>query len=380
MAPKSNNGADRSTITDSSYDDDLPYGAITAMLTSHSFSDLQHPVQDDNRSEQVDPATASAVPTKPQPVASISASPAAGMNTGHTFWAQAHSDANLAGLDLPSAPQFPVLPKSSQKPSTAVPDTEEALFARLTALKSSSETCPAVSLDVLNDRLSALKGPKAAPADMHDLESRLDILKGRDKISPSLLELESRLSKLRGSLGPPKGKPVPGNAVPDYDPVVELNEQQLDALASMSDHHPNITDAMSDELAADSPFSPCADFTLEHHANSSTFVMSKAAQQTAASTSVPETSDSIQMMQDSAAEAELSHEQLLALANMPFSSTAAIPAWTAGLGLSARDLRHDSVADEATEVELATRQGAQQSQQGRTGRSKHQNMPQYRRL
>jgi len=348
------------------------------MLTSQSFSHLQHPLQDDNTSEQLasDPAMASAVAAKLQPIASTSASPAADVDTGHTFWPQAHLDANSADLDLPGAPQFPVLPESSQKPSAAFPDTEEALFARLTALKSSADalTGPAGSLDALNDRLSALKGPKAVPADMHDLQSRLDILKGRDKIYPSLSELEGRFAKLRGSLDPPKGKLVPGNAVPDYDPAVDLNEQQLEALANMSDHDRNTADAMSDDLAADSPISPCADFTHKLCANSSTSVMSKAAQQTAAGIHVHETTDSTQMMQDSAAE-ELSHEQLLALANMPSSSTAALPAWAAALGLSAQDLHRDSDADEATEMELATQEGAQYAQQGRTGRSQHQNMP-----
>lgn len=355
------------------------------MLISHSFSDLQHPVQDDNTSEQLDPATASAAPAWPQSVVSTSGSPAPDVDTGLTSWQQAHSDADLAHLDLPSAPQFPVLPESSQKPSSVGPNTEEALFARLTALKSSADTLPvpAASLDALNDRLSALKGSKTVPPDMHDLESRLDVLKGRDKVPPSLLELEGRLAKLRGSLDPPEGHPpkgklVPGNAVPDYDPVVELNEQQLEVLANMSDHDSNTTDAMSDKSLADSPFSPCADSTLEYHGNSSTSVMSKAAQQTATGMLVHETSDFIQMMQDS--EAELSQEQLLALANMPSSSTAAVPAWAAALGLSAQDLRRDIDADEVTEMELATRQGAQQSPQGRTGRSKNQNMLQYRRL
>ncbi len=357
------------------------------MLTSHSFADLQHQVQDENTSEQLDPAMASAVPAmasavpaKPQPGASTSASPAADMDTGHTFSPQPHSDASSADLDLPSAPQFPVLPESSQKPSAAVPDTEEALFARLTALKSSADTLtgPAVSVDALNDRLSALKGPKAVPADMHDLQSRLDVLKGRDKVPPSLLELEGRLAKLRGSLGPPKGKLAPGNAVPDYDPVVELNEQQLEALANMSDHDANTTDAMSDDLADDSPMSPCNDFTHNVRVPS---VMSRAAQQTAAGIPVHATSDSAQMIPNSAAEEELSHEQLLALANMPSSSTAAVPAWAAALGLSAQDLHHDSNADEATEMELASQEGGQYAQQGRTGKSKHQkNMPRHRRL
>jgi len=60
---------------------------------------------------------------------------------------------------------------------------------------------------------------------------------------------------------------------------------------------------------------------------------------------------------------------------MPSSSTAALPAWAAALGLSAQDLHRDSDADEATEMELATQEGAQYAQQGRTGRSQHQNMP-----
>ena len=308
------------------------------MLTSHSFSDLQHPVQDANISKQLEPAMASAVPAVWQPVASTNASPAADMTTGHTFLLQPHSDADLGDLDLPSAPQLPALPESSQKSSAAVPDTEEALFARLTALKSSvdTHTGPAASLDALNDRLSALKGPKAVPADMHDLHSRLDILKGRDKVPPSLLELEGRLAKLMGSSGPPKL--APGNAVPDYDPVVELNEQQLEALANMSDHDGNTADAPSDDLADDSPISPCNDFT---HKLCVPSLMSKAAQQTAAGIPVHATSDLTQVMQDSAADEELSHEQLLALANMPSSSTAAVPAWAAALGLSAQDLHHE---------------------------------------
>ena len=345
------------------------------MLTSRSFSDLQHPVLDDNTSEQLDPARASAVPAKPHSVARTSASPAGDTTTGHTFLPQPHSDANLADLDLPSAPQSPVLPESSHKPSAVIPDTEEVLFARLTALKSSADTLtgPAASLDALIDRLSALKGPKAVPADMHDLHSRLDILKGRDKVPPSLLELEGRFAKLRGSLDPPKGKLVPGNAVLDYDPVVELNEQQLEALANMSDH-----DAMRDDLADDSPISPCNDCAHKLHVPS---VMSRAAQQTAAGIPVHATSDSTQMIQDSAAEEELSHEQLLALANMPSSSTAAVPAWAAALGLSAEDLHHDSDADEATEVEHASQEGGQYAQQGRNDKSKHtKNMPQHRKL
>ena len=350
------------------------------MLTSHSFSDLQHPEPDNNISEQLDPAKASAVPAKPQPVASTSASSAADIDTGHTFLPQPHADASPADLDLPSAPQFPVLPASSQKPSAAVPDTEEALFARLTALKSRADTLtgPAVSLDALNDRLSALKGPKAVPADMHDLHSRLDILKGRDKVPPSLPELEGRFAKLRGILDPSKGKLVPGNAVLGYDPVVELNEQQLEALANMSDHDANTTDAMRDDLADDSPISPCNDCAHKLRVPS---VMSRAAQQTAAGIPVHATSDSTQMIQDSAAEEELSHKQLLALANMPSSSTAAVPAWAAALGLSAQDLHHDSDADEATEMELATQEGAQYAQQGRNDKSKHtKNMPQHRKL
>ncbi len=350
------------------------------MLNSDSFSGPQHTVQDDNTPDQLDPDTASAVPAKPHSVANTSASPAGDMDTGHTFLPQPDSDADLADLDLPTAPTFPVLPESSQKPSAAVPDTEEALFARLTALKSRADTLtgPAASLDALNDRLSALKGPKAAPADMHDLHSRLDVLKGRDKVPPSLLELEGRFAKLRGSLDPPKGKLVPGNAVPDFDPVVELNEQQLEALANMSDHDPNTTDAMSDELADDSSMSPCNDFTHKLHVPS---VMSKAAQQTAAGIPVHATLESTQMIvQDSVEEEELSHEQLLALANMPSSSTAAVPAWAAALGLSAQDLHHDDDAGEAPEAKLASHQGEQCAQEGRTGKSEHQNMPRHRRL
>ncbi len=337
------------------------------MLTSHSFSDLQVP--DDNTSEQLDPAKASAVSAKPHSIASTSASPAADIDTGHTFLPQPHADASPADLDLPSAPQFPVLPESSQKPSAAVPDTEEALFARLTALKSSADTLtgPAASLDALNDRLSALKGPKAVPADMRDLHSRLDILKGRDKVAPSLSELEGRFAKLRGSLDTPMGKLVPGSAVLDYDPVVELNEQQLEALANMSDHDANTTDAMSDDLADARPISSSNDLTHKLCVSS---VMSKAAQQTAVGILFHETSDSTQMMQDSADE-ELSHEQLLAFANMPSSSTAAVPAWAAALGLSAQDLHHDSDADEATEVEHASQEGGQYAQEGRTGKTKH---------
>ena len=231
---------------------------------------------------------------------------------------------------------------------------------------------PVESLDALNDRLSALKGPKAGPADMQNLEHRLDILKGRNKEPPSWLELDGRLAKLKGSSGTQKGKlaaldgRLEGELLPDFDPDVELNEQQLEALANMSDHDPDTVDADQDDFAAEASTSSTDDATAGQHqpVKSGASLKSGAGHQTAAGRFVSGRPDVSQVVLDMEAEEELSHEQLLALANMgPSSAAAAAPAWAAALGLSAQDLWHDSGAASSAE-QVAARPGAQPVKKG----------------
>ena len=285
------------------------------------------------------------------------------------------SDSDMGGdqaeLGLPSVSNLSVLFCGSQKPPVSLPESDGALFARLAALKDNARppTAPAESLDALNLRLTALKGPKAAPADLQDLQNRLETLKGHDKGLPSMSELEGRLAMLKGSSAPSEHKLAslegnPERQLLDFDPDVELNDEQLEALANMSDPTSN-PDADHDILIGS--ISPLAEPHKQwaQLVGCSSFGDKEASGPSSARPDLSQALDS---------EEELSDEQLQALACMGTSHAAAVPAWAAALGVCAEDLRHDSDSDEpGAGPPAATRRGKQTAtwckpQQPSTGR------------
>ena len=340
--------------------DDVSYQEITAMLTSSSFSDAQPSPHIDQTTDH-DPvstaphASAADLPASVSPDANPTVVSAATPSASSEVDTEADTEADSPVLKLPSISHLSVLSVSNQKPAATLPESDEDLFARMTALKDSANqpTATAETLDALNDRLSALKGPKPSPADLQELHKRLDTLKGRDKEAPSLAELEGRLAKLKGSSALPKGKPsmLKGKSewqtVPDFDPDVELNEDQLEVLANMSEHGSSNVDGQG--------------FFIDP-TSQSTNAPEQQPHIAAASSSYGAGPDVRQVLQGLESEDELTEQQLLALASMRPKAAADVPAWAAALGLSAEDLHHDSDADEqASQQQPEPKQGVQKA-------------------
>lgn len=246
-----------------------------------------------------------------------------------------------SALDLPSVPARNATAASIKTTDNARAETQDDLFARLHALKASA--APAQSLSTLTDRHAALKGPKVTAAELQDLQSRLEHLKGGKNTVP-LSELEGRLAKLKGTcptptcqLGQLKGRPH-GHLIPDFDPDVEMNQEQLEALASMGDSCAENTPFDQRLLASThQQEQPPADVPTTEPTPDATAVANPIVLQ--------------QGLQDFDPEDEgcLTEQQLRALASMPTTGTAdapqeseAVPGWAAALGLSAKELKSSS--------------------------------------
>ena len=245
-------------------------------------------------------------------------------------------------LDLPSVPDSNTAAASSTVIAATVSETEEKLFARLTALQAKAAV-PVEDMNALTDRLAALKAPKVSAAELQDLHNRLEALKGRkDPIKMS--ELEGRLAKLKGSLPAPAGQLNQHKAkadcqlIPDFDPDVELNEEQLEALASMGNSIADnnalegcLTDSILQRYQQQQQ-----DQTAGHLPQSSQHI----------DTAKAKLSNLAQVLQGFDPEEEdcITEQQLQALATMQTRGKNDIPQWAAALGLSAEDFHHDSHA------------------------------------
>ena len=321
----------------------MSYDAITAMLGLDDLADdfLDHNFVDESQPAalppQQHPADASCAHASP----SGSRTEGSAAFTDHTE-TDSHTDTGLP-LDLPSVPAISGTPARTNKTAAAATETEEDLFARLAVLKAST-AAPAEDMDTVKDRLAALKGPKISAAELQDLQSRLQDLKG-GKNTVSLSELEGRLAQLKGTssaasgqLGPLEGRPE-GELIPDFDPNVDLNQEQLEALANMGDSY-----------ADNIPFDKCL--------AESTQQSQKQQQPPAAMpTSKPkpnivagiDSTDLRQVLQDFDPEDKscISEQQLKAFASMQTRGTTGVPQWAAALGLTAQDLHHDSELEES---------------------------------
>ena len=321
--------------------DEMSYQAITAMLGSseHSDSHLDNALDASklnttaSRQQSAEAPNHSAITQNDTPEGALSlpeAATEAGTGQGQT------SDI----LNLPSVPDSNTAAASSHLKAAPVPDTEEALFARLTALKAKAAV-PVENMNALTDRLAALKGPKVTAAELQDMHIRLEVLKG-SKEPVSMSELESRLAKLKGSSPAPVGQlnQQKGTAdcqlIPDFDPDVELNEEQLEALASTDN---NIADnAAFQGRLTDSIMhlhqQQQQDQSAGHMPHSSVLIDAAKAK----------SSDLAQVLHDFDPEEEdcITEQQLQALTSMQTRGSIGVPQWAAALGLSAEDLQHNS--------------------------------------
>ena len=254
--------------------------------------------------------------------------------------------------DLPNVPASSATAAGIRRPVDAAQETEEGLFARMTALKA-NPAVPAEDLATLTDRLDALKGPKVSAAELPDLRSRLEDLKGAKNTLP-LPELEDRLAKLKGisdaptsQLGQLKGRSQ-GALIPDFDPDVELNQDQLEALAGMNDK--NAENAPFATCLAESIVQAQAHQNAEHLQHSVTMPTSQPRPLRSFGAS---SSELQQVLQDFDPEGNdgISEQQLRALASMQAKGAAGVPKWAAALGLSAQDLHTDSDVDKCSQSE-----------------------------
>lgn len=269
--------------------------------------------------------------------------------------------------DFPSVPASRATPACISKPVAADTETEEGLFARLTALKA-SPAVPAVDMATLTGRLAALKGPKVSAAELPDLYSRLEELKGGKNTVP-LSQLEDRLAKLKGTSHASTGR-TEGLLIPDFDSDVELNQDQLEALASMGEGY-----------AENTPFETClAECTVQAEAHRSAehpypWVSMPISKPNAGCASGAGSSELQQVLQDFDPKGDdgISEQQLRALASMQALGAAGVPNWAAALGLSTQDLQHGNEPDEysmsdgnASEKDESSDEG-EPCEQGRRG-------------
>ena len=310
----------------------MSYDAITAMLGSDGQLDN---LLDNRLADEVNSA---ALQQQPSDSSSAHAN-TSGVKTEVSAFTD-HAEINGCHTDT-SAPDLPSVPTSSASPArlnatqTGHAETEEDLLARFTALKAST-AAPAEDLNTLTDRLAALKGPKVTAAELQDLLSRLENLKGPKNTVP-LSELEGRLAKLKGTSPAPFGQPSQLKSrserqlIPDFDPDVELNQEQLQALASAGDSY-----------AEGSPYEKRLSDSTVHQQQP--LIKPTPANATAASAT-----DLRQVLQEFDPEDEdcLSEQQLRVLASMPTTGVAGtpkssegIPQWAAALGPSAQDLQY----------------------------------------
>lgn len=326
----------------------MPYDAITAMLGSDaglfevSGNLLNSDVAD---MAELQPAASQHHPVDIPSVRASSSTAKADTGVAFTDAAEtAGPDADTHWLSaFPSVPASSATSGSISKPAAAATETEEDLFARLTALKA-NPAAPAEDMATLTDRLAALKGSKVSAAELLDLQSRLEDLKG-GKNSVPLSELEGRLAKLKGTSHAPTGRlaqvhgQICGELIPDFDPDVELNQEQLEALASMGDSY-----------AENAPLETCL---------AESNVQAKARQKSVQShpmptskskphvSSVTNSSEVRHLLQEFESEGDegISDQQLKALASMQARDAAGVPQWAAALGLSAHDLHAGSEPD-----------------------------------
>lgn len=313
----------------------MSYDAITAILGSDDQLDLL-PDSD-------------LCANKPHPTSvqqqSLDASSACGKTEGSGVTDRTKTDATYteaSALDLPNVPARDATAASINTTDNGRPETQDDLFARLNALKASTAS-PAQNLSTLTDRLAALKGPKVTAAELQDLQSRLEHLKGSKNTVP-LSELEGRLAKLKGTCPTPtcqpsqlKGTPQ-GHPIPDFDPDVEMNQEQLEALAGMDD-----------SCAENTLFDEC--LLASTHLQEQPPASAPSIKPTHDATAVANPTDLQQVLQDFDPEDEscLSEQQLRALASMPTTGATdapqeseGVPQWAAALGLSAQDLNNSS--------------------------------------
>lgn len=260
--------------------------------------------------------------------------------------------------DCPSVPASSATPACISIPVAAATDTEEDLFARLTALKA-SPAVPVEDMATLTGRLAALKGPKVSAAELPDLRSRFEELKGSKNTVP-LSQLKDRLAKLKGTCHAPTGR-TEGLLIPDFDQDVELNPEQLEALASMGESY-----------AENSPFETClAEHTVqakphksaEHPYPSVSMPISKLHPGHASGAS---SSELQQVLRDFDPEGDdgISEQQLRALASMQAPGAAGVPKWAAALGLSAQDLQAGSEPDECSQSDSCASEIDESSDEG----------------
>lgn len=307
--------------------DDMSYSAITAMLGSDDQLDS---LPDNCLDDGLHPA---ACQQQPPDAVSAHANTLGVKTEGSAFT----DHAETCALDLPSVPPSSALPARINATQTGCAETEEDLFARFTALKAST-AAPVEDLNHLTDRLAVLKGPKVTAAELQDLESRLEVLTGGKNTVP-LSELEGRLAKLKstlpasiGQLGQLKGRSE-RQLISDFDPDIELNQEQLEALASLGDSY-----------AENSPFEQCLIESTDPQKQ-------PPIKPTPANVAAASPSDLRQVLQNFGLEDEdcISEQQLRALASLPTTGAAGtpqscegVPQWAAALGMSAQDLQHGS--------------------------------------
>lgn len=315
--------------------DEMSYDAITAILGSDD--ELYMLPNDDLCANQ---PHLTSVQQQPLDASCASRRTEGSAVTNHTETDTIYTEPSA--LDLPSVPARDATAASINTTDNGRPETQDDLFARLHALKAST-AAPAQNLDTLTDRLADLKGPKVTAAELKDLQSRLEHLKGGKNTVP-LAELEGRLAKLKGTcptptcqLGQLKGRPQ-GHLIPDFDPDVEVNQEQLEALASMGDSY-------ADNIR----FDKCLLASTHQQEQPPTDVPGTKPSPDATAAVNP--TDLRQLLQDFDLEDEgcLSEQQLRALASMPTTGAAdapqgseGVPQWAAALGLSAQDLNDSS--------------------------------------
>ena len=318
----------------------MSYDAITAMLGSDDRLDN---LPDNCLADEPDPT---ALQQQQSGIFSAHVNTSNAETEGSAFTDHAETNrlhTETSAQDLPSVPTSSASPASIDATQTRHVETTEDLFARFTALKAST-AASAEDLNNLTDRLAALKGPSVTAAELQDLQSRLEDLKGGKNTVP-LYELDGRLAKLKGispalngQLSQLKGRSE-RQLIPDFDPDVELNQEQLEALASVDDSY-----------AENSPFEKCLSESPDQH-------QQPPIKPTPANVTAASSTDLRQVLQDFDPEDEdcISEQQLRALASMPTTGTAGtpqsskgVPQWAAALGLSARDLQHGSEPEECS--------------------------------
>ena len=373
-----------------SFADDQSYDDITSMLSTSGHPGAENLPEDEAWEGTClldHPATSPITKQHPNDTAdSTAALPGAEIGSP-----QGDAQDEPAAIDLPSTADLPSLAKTGQSVSNVdhATESEADLFARLTALKNKGpkNNGSADTASTLDDRFDALKGPKPAIPDLADLHKRLDTLKGRDQQLPSMPELEGRFAKLQALSAKSETNlhtTAGGQAVPDFDPDVELDQQQLEALANLphvsgspdASNDVDSEDNLSKYVTATASLRADLDKQLQqnrqeqkHQQNQQPKERNRQQRQPfskypplrhasfheAIASDVRETEtpraarpDPKQVLQSLDLQDDLSEQQLQALANMG-DSTDAVPAWAAAAGLSAQDLIPSNDAGETAQ-------------------------------